>query len=71
MPGCGALGRAQARHGRFVPLGVSNLGRQEHEGAACPGCVGRRRSPARARFEGSVSSTEAPRCPVGLSELLR
>lgn len=26
MPGCAALGPAWARHGRFVPLGVSNLG---------------------------------------------
>lgn len=67
VPGCAALGPAWARHGRFVPLGVSNLGRQGAEGAASPRCVGRRWSPARAHFEGSVSSTEAPKCP----ELLR
>lgn len=60
VPGCAALGPAWARHGRFVPLGVSNLGRQGAEGAASPGRVGRRRSPARARFEGSVCSTEHP-----------
>lgn len=67
VPGCAALGPAQAGLCLWEFLIWGDRSRR----SSITLVRGQRWSPARAHFEGSVCRTETPRCPVGLSELLR